>query len=139
LHNAAYRALGYPGLFLPFLVDAFEEFWREVVQSRALEQLGLRMQGFTVASPNKEAAVTILKTLGRTSRDAASANLVYRRGSDWAATTTDPTGVLANLDRRTLPGRRVAVIGCVGSGRAIASALSRGGAHHPGEPIPRTG
>jgi 3-dehydroquinate dehydratase/shikimate dehydrogenase len=129
LHNAAYRALGYPGLFLPFRVDAFEEFWREVVESQALEQLGLRMQGFTVASPNKEAAVTLLKARGRASRDSASANLVFRRGPAWAATTTDPSGVLANLDRRTLPGRRAAVIGCGGSGRAIASALSRAGVH----------
>jgi 3-dehydroquinate dehydratase/shikimate dehydrogenase len=129
LHNAAYRALGYPGLFLPFRVDAFEEFWREVAESQALEQLGLRMQGFTVASPNKEAAATMLRARGRASRDSASANLVFRRGRAWAATTTDPIGVLANLDRRTLPGRRAAVIGCGGSGRAIASALSRAGAH----------
>src|SRR5262249_9471384 len=95
----------------------------------ALEQAGLRMQGFTVASPNKEAAATMMKTRGRTSRDSASANLVSRRGPGWVATTTDPAGVLANLDRRTLPGRRAAVIGCGGSGRAIASALSRAGAH----------
>jgi 3-dehydroquinate dehydratase/shikimate dehydrogenase len=129
LHNAAYRALGYPGLFLPFRVDAFDEFWREVALSQALEQLGLRIEGFTVASPNKEAAVSILKARSRASRDSASANLVFRRGAAWAATTTDPIGVLANLDRRTLPGRRAAVIGCGGSGRAIASALRRAGAH----------
>jgi 3-dehydroquinate dehydratase/shikimate dehydrogenase len=129
LHNAAYRALGYPGLFLPFQVDAFEEFWRDIVESRAFEQLGLRMQGFTVASPNKEAAATMFSARGRASRDSVSANLVFRRGAAWAATTTDPTGVLANLDRRTLPGRRAAIIGCGGSGRAIASTLSRAGAH----------
>jgi 3-dehydroquinate dehydratase/shikimate dehydrogenase len=128
LHNAAYRALGYPGLFLPFRVDAFEEFWREVVESQVLERVGLRMQGFTVASPNKEAAATMMNACGRTSRDSASANLVFRRGQAWVATTTDPTGVLVHLDRQTLPGRRAAVIGCGGSGRAIASALTRAGA-----------
>jgi 3-dehydroquinate dehydratase/shikimate dehydrogenase len=128
LHNAAYRALGYPGLFLPFQVDAFEEFWRDVIERRPLEQLGLRIEGFTVASPNKEAAARMLKTRGRVSRDSASANLVFRRGQSWAATTTDPIGVLANIDRRILPGRRAVVIGCGGSGRAIASALSRAGA-----------
>jgi 3-dehydroquinate dehydratase/shikimate dehydrogenase len=128
LHNAAYRALGYPGLFLPFRVDAFAEFWREVIESRALEQVGLRIQGLTVASPNKEAAATMIDACGRASRRSASANLIFRRGATWAATTTDPTGVLANLDRRTIPGRRAAVIGCGGSGRAIASALSRAGA-----------
>jgi 3-dehydroquinate dehydratase/shikimate dehydrogenase len=128
LHNAAYRALGYPGLFLPFRVDAFAEFWREVVESRALEQVGLCIQGFTVASPNKEAAATMIPACGRASRRSASANLVFRRGPAWAAITTDPIGVLANLNRRTVPGRRAAVIGCGGSGRAIASALSRAGA-----------
>jgi 3-dehydroquinate dehydratase/shikimate dehydrogenase len=128
LHNAAYRALGYPGLFLPFRVDEFAEFWREIVETRALEQVGLRMQGFTVASPNKEAAATMMPAAGRASRRSASANLVFRRGSAWAATTTDPTGVLDNLDRRKIPGRHAAVIGCGGSGRAIAHALTRAGA-----------
>ena len=129
LHNAAYRALGYPGLFLPFRVDAFEEFWREVVESRVFEQVGLRIQGFTVASPNKEAATTIVDSCSRASQRSASANLVFRRGPAWVATTTDPAGVLANLDQRTIRGQRAAVIGCGGSGRAIASALSRAGAH----------
>jgi shikimate 5-dehydrogenase len=116
-------------LFLPFQVDAFEEFWREVVESRAFEQLGLRIQGFTVASPNKEAAATMMDSCSRASRRSASANLVFRRGPAWAATTTDPAGVLANLDRRTIRGQRAAVVGCGGSGRAIAAALSRAGAH----------
>jgi 3-dehydroquinate dehydratase / shikimate dehydrogenase len=129
LHNAAYRALGYPGLFLPFQVDAFEEFWREVVESRVFEQIGLRIQGFTVASPNKEAAATMMDSCSRASQRSASANLVFRRGPSWVATTTDPAGVLANLDRRTIRERRAAVIGSGGSGRAIASALSRAGAH----------
>jgi 3-dehydroquinate dehydratase / shikimate dehydrogenase len=129
LHNAACRALAYPGLFLPFQVDAFEDFWREVVESRAFEQLGLRIQGFTVASPNKEAAAAMMNSCSRASRRSASANLVFRLGSAWAATTTDPAGVLANLDRRTIRGQRAAVVGCGGSGRAIAAALSRAGAH----------
>ena len=129
LHNAAYRALGYPGLFLPFRVDAFEEFWREVVESRVFEQVGLRIQGFTVASPNKEAAATMMDSCSRASQRSASANLVFRRGPAWVATTTDPAGVLANLDQRTIRGQQAAVIGCGGSGRAIASALGRAGAH----------
>jgi 3-dehydroquinate dehydratase/shikimate dehydrogenase len=129
LHNAAYRALGYPALFLPFRVDVFEEFWREFVESRALGHVGLRIQGFTVASPNKEAAAAMMKACGRAARSSASANLVFRRGPAWMATTTDPIGVLANLERRMLPGRRAAVIGCGGSGRAIAAALRRSGAH----------
>src|SRR5262249_52580467 len=129
LHNSAYRALGYPGLFLPFRVDALEEFWREVVESGVFDQLGLRIQGFTVASPHKQAAATMIDSCSRASHRSASANLVFRRGRAWVATTTDPAGVIANLDRRTIRGRRAAVIGCGGSGRAIASALGWAGAH----------
>jgi 3-dehydroquinate dehydratase/shikimate dehydrogenase len=128
LHNAAYRALGYPGLFLPFGVDSFDEFWRDVVQSNAFDEFGVPVHGLTVASPNKEAATAIANTCSRASRRSASANLVVRRGPAWASTTTDPTGVLANVPRRSVSARRAAVVGCGGSGRAIAWALRRRGA-----------
>ena len=128
LHNAAYRALGYPGLFLPFRVDSFAEFWREFVESRALEQIGMPLQGLTVASPNKERAAALATIRSRAALRAASANLVFRRGASWVAATTDPTGVLANVGRRWISGRRAAVVGSGGSGRAIALALSQAGA-----------
>jgi 3-dehydroquinate dehydratase/shikimate dehydrogenase len=128
LHNAAYRALGYPGLFLPFRVDSFADFWRELVESRALEQIGMPLQGLTVAAPNKEMAATLATIGSRPALRAASANLVFRRGLAWVAATTDPTGVLANVRRRWISGRRAAVVGCGGSGRAIALALSQTGA-----------
>ena len=128
LHNAAYRALGYPGLFLPFRVDSFAEFWREFVESRALEQIGMPLQGLTVASPNKERAAALATIRSRAALRAASANLVFRRGASWVAATTDPTGVLANVGRRWISGRRAAVVGSGGSGRAIAFALSQAGA-----------
>ena len=128
LHNAAYRALGYPGLFLPFKVDSFAEFWREIVESRALEKIGMSIQGLTVASPNKESALASATICSRAARRAASANLIFLRGPAWVAATTDPTGVLANVQERSIAGRRAAVVGCGGSGRAIAYALSRAGA-----------
>ena len=92
LHNAAYRALGYPGLFLPFRVDSFAEFWSELVESQAWEQIGMSIQGLTVASPNKESAAALATFRSRTAAGAASANLVFRRGPAWVAATTDPTG-----------------------------------------------
>ena len=128
LHNAAYRALGYPGLFVPFPVDSFADFWREIVESRALEQIGMPLQGLTVASPNKETAAALPAIRSRAALRAASANLVFRRGTAWVAATTDPTGVLAYLRRPWIFGRRAAVVGCGGSGRAIALALSQMGA-----------
>ena len=128
LHNAVYRALGYPGLFVPFRVDSFTEFWRELVKSRALDLIGLPLQGLTVASPNKEIPGALTDICSRETRRSASSNLVFRRGLAWAAATTDPIGVMANLRGVSVVGRRTAVVGCGGSGRAIAWALSRTGA-----------
>jgi 3-dehydroquinate dehydratase/shikimate dehydrogenase len=125
LHNAAYRASAYPGLYLPFRVGSLPEFWREFVESKVFDQIGLPIQGLTVASPNKENAVELATIRNRTVLRAISANLLIRRGPAWAATTTDPIGVLANVDRASIVGKRTAVVGCGGSGRAIALALTR--------------
>ena len=130
LHNASYRAMGIPALFLPFRVDSFEPFWRELVASDALDRLGFPLRGLTVSSPNKEASVAAASAVSPASRRAGSANLLHRRHGHWVADTTDPAGVLETLSRRgiAVAGRRAAVVGCGGSGRAIASALSRAGA-----------
>src|ERR1043165_5846499 len=40
LHNASYRAMDHPALFLPLLVDSFPEFWRDFVQPKQLDALG---------------------------------------------------------------------------------------------------
>ncbi len=129
LHNACYRAMGIPAVFLPFEVDSFDEFWGELAASGVLERLGLPLLGLTVSSPNKEMAAATVPVVSPAARRAGAANLVYRRGGRWVADTTDPAGVLETLARRgiALAGRRVAVVGCGGSGRAIASALSRAG------------
>ena len=120
--------LAYPGLFLPFRVESLTEFCAQFVESRALDQIGMSIQGLTVASPNKGSALEVATIRSRAVLRAASGNLLFRRGSSWAVTTTDPIGVLANVERRSIVGRRAAVVGCGGSGRAIAGALSKLGA-----------
>ena len=130
LHNAAYRAAGIPAVFLPFPVAALGPFWDELVVGGALERLGLPLRGLTVASPNKGEAARLVSTVSPEARRAGSSNLMYRRGGPWVADTTDPAGVVETLGRRGLvaAGRRAAVVGCGGSGRAIASALAVAGA-----------
>jgi 3-dehydroquinate dehydratase/shikimate dehydrogenase len=54
LHNASYRAMKYPALFVPLHVHSFAEFWREFVLSKTLDSLGFPINGMTVASPHKE-------------------------------------------------------------------------------------
>jgi 3-dehydroquinate dehydratase/shikimate dehydrogenase len=130
LHNAAYRALDYPALFLPFHVESFEEFWREVVQARVFDSLGMPLDGMTVASPHKEEALLTAGLVSPMARRAESANILVRNNGSWRADTTDPEVVyMASRERSVQVNRkRAAVIGCGGAGRAIAAALVQSGA-----------
>jgi 3-dehydroquinate dehydratase/shikimate dehydrogenase len=130
LHNAAYRALGYPALFVPFHAESFGDFWREVVEEGTLESLGITMRGFTVASPHKEAALGRASAASAMVKRAGSTNLFVRKNGTWKADTTDPEGVVQAMRQRgiALEGKKVAVVGCGGSGRAIAAALDQAGA-----------
>jgi 3-dehydroquinate dehydratase/shikimate dehydrogenase len=130
LHNAAYRALGHAGLFVPFHVESFDDFWLEVVQGQALETLGLSVNGLTVASPHKESALSIAEMASPMSQRAGAANIFIRCDGHWTADTTDPQGAILALRERELrlQGKRAAVVGCGGAGRAIAATLDQEGA-----------
>lgn len=130
LHNAAYRALNYPALFVPFQVESFNEFWHEVVGARELEALRMPIKGLTVASPHKESVLRLARTASPMAQRAESANIVVRANGLWRADTTDPEVVfMAQRARRVqMRQKRAAVIGCGGAGRAIAAALAQSGA-----------
>lgn len=130
LHNAAYRAMKYPALFVPFHVDSFGEFWHEVVRGGVLESLNMPIKGLTVASPHKEAALLTTGAVSLMARRAESANILVRNNGSWKADTTDPEIVFSARRRRGIPMRRkrAAVIGCGGAGRAMAAALDGFGA-----------
>lgn len=130
LHNASYRAMNYPALFVPLQVESFGEFWQKFVLSRALDSLGLPINGMTVASPHKEEALLTAKEVSSMARQAESANILVRNNGWWNADTTDPEVIyMASRDRNVqVRNKRAAVIGCGGAGRAIAAALVRSGA-----------
>ena len=130
LHNAAYRATNYPALFMPFHVESFSDFRREVLQSKAFDSLGLSLNGMTVASPHKEEALLTARTASRMALRAESANILVRSNGSWMADTTDPEVVYMAGRERGVQARhkRAAVIGCGGAGRAIAAALVQSGA-----------
>jgi 3-dehydroquinate dehydratase/shikimate dehydrogenase len=130
LHNAAYREMEYPALFLPLQVESFEEFWEAVVRSRVFDSLGLSLNGMTVASPHKEAALRTANNVSPMARQAESANILVRNNGYWSADTTDPEVIyMASRERNVqVSHKRAAVIGCGGAGRAIAAALVQSGA-----------
>lgn len=130
LHNASYREMRYPALFVPLHVNSFDEFWREFVLSKTLDALGFPINGMTVASPHKEAALQAATNVSSMARQAEAANILVRNNGWWNADTTDPDVVYAAKNNRSVnvQEKRAAVIGCGGAGRAIAAALLQSGA-----------
>jgi 3-dehydroquinate dehydratase/shikimate dehydrogenase len=126
LHNAAYRALHLPGLYLPFHVDSLERFWSAVVEH--LDELGIAVHGVTVASPHKEAALRVADAGTAAVRAVGAANALVRLGGRAQAASSE--GALRTLVEARIPtaGRKVAVIGCGGAGRAVAHGLLAAGA-----------
>ncbi|WP_143105682.1 type I 3-dehydroquinate dehydratase [Pseudonocardia ammonioxydans] len=128
-HNAGYRALGIPAVYLPFQVEDFGGFWDEVAES-GLAALGIPMRAATVVSPHKEAALATAGTASPAARGCGAANSLVRRGRSWRADTSNSPAIsraLAGVDE-PVSGRRAAVIGCGGAGRAAALALAGCGA-----------
>jgi len=131
LHNAAYGALGHKALFVTFQVESFRDFWSRVVESDALKTLGMAINGLTVASPHKETALMFTAAHSPMVTRAGAMNICTRSNGSWQAATTDPEGVVVALRKRGIDpdGKRAAVVGCGGAGRAVAAGLNQAGAH----------
>jgi 3-dehydroquinate dehydratase/shikimate dehydrogenase len=131
IHNTTYRTLGRAALYLPFHVRDFDRFWTRVADSGALDALGFPLRGLSVVSPHKSSAIAAARNSSDIVRHAYSTNLFRRNGGDlWRAESTDAHGIMQTLaDRGVEPrAKSVAVIGCGGSGRAMAAALHEAGA-----------
>jgi 3-dehydroquinate dehydratase/shikimate dehydrogenase len=126
LHNAGYRAIDYPALYVPFYVECFEDFRREMLEGLSLPSLGIPIKGVTIVSPYKEVAMVAAEQSSSMVRTAASTNIFVRKNGSWKADTTDPESVAAI--NGNCKGAKAAVIGCGGAGRAVAAALKDAGA-----------
>ena len=130
LHNAGYRTLHHPALFLPFHADNFDDFWREIIEASVLEPLGLAIKGLTIVSPHKEAAFATVASRSHMACKTGASNIFLRRNGSWEAHTTDTESVagIAEKGYKSRGPIKAAVIGCGGAGRAIAAALQQAGA-----------
>src|SRR5208283_2107928 len=103
LHNAGYRSLCHPALFLPFHVENFDDFWREIIESSALEPLGLAIKGLTIVSPHKEAAFAAAASRSPMACKAGASNIFLRRNGSWEAHTTDTESVAGVAEKDNAP------------------------------------
>jgi 3-dehydroquinate dehydratase/shikimate dehydrogenase len=130
LHNAAYRELGIPALYLPFHAESFGDFWLEVVEGGGLEGLGFPLRGLSVTAPYKEAALAVAGAESPLVTHIGAANTLVWNDGVWEAEATDPDGVVLPLRDRgiAIAGRAAAVVGAGGAGRSAAVGLIRAGA-----------
>ncbi|MFJ5837212.1 hypothetical protein ACIQGO_10655 [Streptomyces shenzhenensis] len=128
LHNAALRELRLPALYLPFPMDTFSRFWQWSLDFGALG--GPPLHGLTVTAPHKESALHVADAADPEALGCGAANLLWLDAGRWRAATTDAVGALRALALGGVDpnGRRAAVIGCGGAGRAVAWALRAAGA-----------
>ena len=126
LHNAAFRALKLPYLYLPFHANSLSEFFDEVVNRNMPV---IELSGLTVVSPFKEAG---FKTAGKINDPDVMVSeacniLMNQKNSGWAAMSTDASGVINALNKMdtTWNLKNIVVIGCGGTGRTVAAALKR--------------
>jgi 3-dehydroquinate dehydratase/shikimate dehydrogenase len=130
LHNAAYRALGLPLLYLPFEAPNLGDFWLEVVEDDGLADCGLPLRGLSVTTPFKGSAVAVAGALSPLAERLSVANTLICRDGVWEGESTDGEGVLQALGWHgvRVDGLRAAVVGAGGAGRVAAFALAAAGA-----------
>jgi 3-dehydroquinate dehydratase/shikimate dehydrogenase len=130
LHNGLYRRLGLPALYLPFHVEAFGDFWLDIVESGSLQVLGLDLRGLSVTAPHKGAALAVAGAASPLAETVGAANTLTWNQGVWEAENTDPEGIMGALASRrmTVDGLSAAVLGAGGAGRAAVFSLSHAGA-----------
>ncbi len=130
LYNTMYRQLGIEALYLPFEVPVFGDFWLDVVEGRGLREVGFELSGLSVTAPFKEIAAAVAGAASPLVERLGAANTLVRRQGVWEAESTDPEGVMGALAAHALSpfGRKAAVVGAGGAGKAAILALAAEGA-----------
>jgi 3-dehydroquinate dehydratase/shikimate dehydrogenase len=122
IHNAAFRELGINAVYLPFKVEDLKHFVQEFKS--------LRVQGYSVTIPHKEAILPLLDGLDPLAGEIGAVNTVVNKGGTLIGYNTDSTAALRELEEGlgNLRGKKVTLVGAGGAARAIAFGLRKKGA-----------
>ena len=136
VHNAAFEAAGYDGVYLPLLVQPGYESFKAFMET-FLAFGPLHLAGLSVTIPHKVNALRYLREKGAeveplAGRIGAVNTIHVRPDGSLAGSNTDFRAMLdcvrLGLGNDDLNGRRVAVIGAGGTGRTAVAALADAGA-----------
>ncbi|WP_373499682.1 shikimate dehydrogenase [Desulfococcus sp.] len=121
MHNRAFQAAGYNGVYLAFDVP---EIAPAVAAGRALN-----IRGWSVTIPHKVAVMPLLDHVDPVAAGIGAVNTVINRDGRLAGYNSDGLGAVSALTEKTaVEDRSVAVIGAGGAARAIAFSLKQAGA-----------
>jgi 3-dehydroquinate dehydratase/shikimate dehydrogenase len=141
IHNAAFDATGYDGVYLPLLVNAGYESFKAFMETFVPFE-GLHLSGLSVTIPHKQNALKYLQEQNAqidplAERIGAVNTIAIDRAGGAATlrgTSTDYAAILDSITERLgitrpdLKDYRVAVLGAGGTGRTAVAALAHYGA-----------
>lgn len=126
LHNSAFRKIGFDGVYLPARIPP-----EQLTQSlRDFRRLGF--EGFSVTIPHKEAAIQFADEPDVQTDLIGASNTLHFRDDQWYATNTDYDAIIetlqqtmldAHVERPSLNGKRVLILGAGGVARAAVCAM----------------
>lgn len=122
MHNAAFEAAGYDGVYLAFEVADV---------SAAVEGIrALGIHGVSVTIPHKVTVMSLLDEIDETARKIGAVNTIVNQNGTLKGYNTDCAGAVAALMEKTeVNEKHVLIVGAGGAARAIGFGLSGKGAH----------
>lgn len=123
MHNAAFRHLKIPYLYVPFHVRP-----NDLAESAGAIR-SLQIHGINVTLPHKETILGHLDVLSENARLCNAVNTVVNRDGKLYGDNTDGQGFLRSLDERgrKVTNRRALLIGAGGASRSVLVALIQAG------------
>lgn len=130
MHNAAFKAAGVNGVYLPLEVRDINSFIKRMVHPQTRE-LDWNLRGLSITAPHKSSVMELLDWIDPDAQEIGAVNTVVVEGHELHGYNTDVYGLIEPLRERvgSLAEARVAVIGAGGAARAAVWALQRDGAN----------
>ncbi|MBT4260797.1 MAG: shikimate dehydrogenase [Nitrospina sp.] len=120
IHNRAFKEIGSNDIYIPFLVDNVEKFFKE---------FSPYLEGLSVTMPFKEDIISMMDEIDEMAIKIGAVNTVVREGKGWKGYNTDCMGALKAIEKHVdLKNKNVLIIGAGGTAKAIGQGVYEKGA-----------
>ena len=120
IHNRAFKEIGSTDIYVPFLVDNVENFFKG---------FSPYFEGLSVTMPFKEDIMALMDKIEETAKRIGAVNTVVRDETGWKGYNTDCMGALKALEKHVdLKGKNVLIVGAGGTAKAIGYGVQEKGA-----------